>query len=91
MREKIYSVEARGPGYRGQQCPHLPHIERRLDDVAIPVHRNRGEEIHGSNCSDVYWYRVVSGAARCYIVLPGGRRQILDLLMPRRFFWIYRA
>jgi CRP/FNR family transcriptional regulator, nitrogen fixation regulation protein len=86
MKGKIYPVEARGPDYIGQQRPHLPCIARQLEDVAIPVHRNRGEEIHGSNCSDVFWYRVVSGAARCYIILPGGRRQILDLLLPGDFF-----
>jgi CRP/FNR family transcriptional regulator, nitrogen fixation regulation protein len=83
---EICPVEARGPGYRGQQRPHLPNVARRLENVAIPVRRNRGEEIHGSNCSDVYWYRVLSGAARCYVVLPGGRRQILDLLLPGDFF-----
>src|ERR1700722_19403413 len=86
MKGEIYPVEAGGAGYRLQQHPHLPHMARRLEDVAIPVTRNRCEEIHGSNFSDVYWYRGVSGAARCYIVLPGGRRQILDLLLPGDFF-----
>jgi CRP/FNR family transcriptional regulator, nitrogen fixation regulation protein len=61
-------------------------VAHRLEDLAIPVYRNRGGEIHGSDCSDVYWYQAVSGVARCYIVLQGGRRQILDLLLPGDFF-----
>jgi CRP-like cAMP-binding protein len=48
--------------------------------------RNRGEEIHGSDRPDDYCYRVLSGAARCYIVLPSGRRHIMDLLLPGDFF-----
>jgi CRP/FNR family transcriptional regulator, nitrogen fixation regulation protein len=80
MRREIYPVEA-------QHHPHLPRmLPHQLEDVAIPILRNRGEEIHGSNCSDVYWYRVVSGAATCSIVLPDGRRQIPDLLLPGNFF-----
>jgi CRP-like cAMP-binding protein len=57
-----------------------------LDSIAVTVQRNRGEEIHGSENSKEYWYRVISGAAKCYVVLPGGRRQILDLLMPNDCF-----
>src|ERR1700756_3592480 len=71
--------------YAGQQPTH-PQVKNRLESVATMIHRNRGEEIHGSECSDDYWYRVVRGAARCYIVLPDGRRQILDLLLPEDFF-----
>jgi CRP-like cAMP-binding protein len=47
--------------------------------------RNRGEELHSWEGEGEYWYRVISGAAKYYIVLPGGRRQILDLLLPNDF------
>jgi CRP/FNR family transcriptional regulator, nitrogen fixation regulation protein len=57
-----------------------------LDSIAVMVRRGRGEEIHGGLGTDEYWYRVVSGAAKCTVVLPGGRRQILDLLLPNDFF-----
>jgi CRP/FNR family nitrogen fixation transcriptional regulator len=57
-----------------------------LDSIAVIARRNRGEEIHDSECSDEYWYRVISGAAKYYVVLPGGRRQILDLAMPNDCF-----
>jgi hypothetical protein len=85
MKEEIRPGEARGARYPGQR-PSPPHVAQRLEDLAILVYRNRGGEIHGSDCSDVYWYHVVSGVARCYIVLQGGRRQILDLLLPGDFF-----
>jgi CRP-like cAMP-binding protein len=73
--------------YAGQQQrPNYAHPNSRLGRLATVIHRDRGEEIHGSECSDDYWYRVICGAARCYIVLPDGRRQILDLLLPDDFF-----
>lgn len=56
-----------------------------LDAIAVMARRNRGEEIHGLEGPE-YWYRVISGAAKCYVVLPGGRRQILDLALPNDFF-----
>jgi CRP/FNR family nitrogen fixation transcriptional regulator len=86
MTGAIRPIHARGGHHLVQQRRNYPHVARRLEDLAIPVFRNRGEEIHGSDCSDVYWYRVLSGSARCYVVLPGGRRQILDLLLPDDFF-----
>lgn len=72
--------------YTGQRQLTHPQVKTRLESLATMIHRNRGEEIHGSECSDDYWYRVVRGAARCYIVLADGRRQILDLLLPEDFF-----
>src|SRR5689334_10112770 len=57
----------------------------RLDTIATIMKRNRGEEIHSWEGDGEYWYRVNSGAAKFYIVLPGGRRQILDLLLPNDF------
>ena len=80
MKEEIRPSRVQGVHYLRQRQPD------RVEDLAIPVCRDRGGEIHGSDCSDDYWYRVASGAARCYIVLPGGRRQILDLLLPGDFF-----
>jgi CRP-like cAMP-binding protein len=57
-----------------------------LDAIAVITRRNRGEEIHAWEGTDEYWYRVISGAAKLYVVLPGGRRQIIDLLLPNDFF-----
>jgi CRP/FNR family nitrogen fixation transcriptional regulator len=80
MKAEIRPDQLRGVRYLRQRPP------KRVEDLAIPVYRDRGGEIHGSDRSADYWYRVESGAARCYIVLPGGRRQILDLLLPGDFF-----
>jgi CRP/FNR family nitrogen fixation transcriptional regulator len=57
-----------------------------LDSIALIAKRNRGEEIDGWEGTSEYWYRVITGAAKFYVVLPGGRRQILDLLLPNNFF-----
>ena len=57
-----------------------------LDSIAVIVRRNRCEEIQAWDGAGEYWYRVISGAAKFYVVLPGGRRQILDLLLPNDFF-----
>lgn len=86
MKGEIRPIQARGARYSRQQHRNDQNVASRLEDLAIPVYRNRGEEIHRSDCSDDYCYRVVSGSARCYIVLPCGRRQILDLLLPDDFF-----
>jgi CRP/FNR family transcriptional regulator, nitrogen fixation regulation protein len=69
-----------------RQPPPDPQVKTGLERLATTIHRNRGEEIHGSERPDDYWYRVVRGAARCYIVLPDGRRQVLDLLLPENAF-----
>jgi CRP/FNR family nitrogen fixation transcriptional regulator len=85
MKVEMHPIQPPVARYTGQQPTH-PQVKTRLESLATMIHRNRGEEIHGSECSDDYWYRVVRGAARCYIVLPDGRRQILDLLLPEDFF-----
>jgi CRP/FNR family nitrogen fixation transcriptional regulator len=86
MNGDLRPVQARGSPYRGQQRPNYTHLAGQLKDLAILVYRDRGEEIHGSDRSDDYWYRVVSGVVKCYVILPGGRQQILDLLLPGDFF-----
>lgn len=86
MHSEMRPNQARGACYKVQQPPRPSRVTSRLESLATLAHRNRGEEIYGSDCSNDYWYRAVSGAARCYIVLPGGHRQILDLLLPGDFF-----
>lgn len=74
--------------YRDQD-KHLAHQRSPttgLDAIAVIARRNRGEEIRGLEGPEEHWYRVVSGAAKCYVIMPGGRRQILDLLLPNDFF-----
>lgn len=74
------------PGHsRHHEAQEQPR-KSRLDSIAVIARRNRGEEIHSWEGADQYWYRVISGGAKFYMVLPGGRRQILDLLLPNDLF-----
>ena len=50
----------------------------------MPFHR--GQEICGQSDPAEYWYCVVSGAARRYVLRADGRRQIVGLLLPGDFF-----
>src|SRR5579862_931727 len=46
----------------------------------------RNQEIYGGDQGSEYWYCVLSGAARKYLLLADGRRRIVDFLMPGDFF-----
>ena len=46
----------------------------------------RGATIHGPDDPAQHWYRLVSGVARKCALLPDGRRQIVDFLLPGDFF-----
>lgn len=82
MQGELRPIQARKTYPKGQQRSSDRDGANRLRDIAILHHRSKGEEIHASDCADDYWYRLLSGAARCYFVLPSGRRQIIDLLLP---------
>jgi CRP-like cAMP-binding protein len=55
---------------------------KNLDPLATTVPCRRGQEICGQDRPAEYWYRVLSGAARRYVIRIDGRRQIVDLLLP---------
>lgn len=59
-----------------------------LDSCATTLRYQSGEEIGHEPEQGERWYRVVSGVARKCVVLPNGRRQILDLLLAGDFFGI---
>jgi CRP/FNR family nitrogen fixation transcriptional regulator len=46
----------------------------------------RDEEIYPQQGSVECWYRVISGAARRFVLRADGRRQTVDLLLPGDFF-----
>jgi CRP/FNR family transcriptional regulator, nitrogen fixation regulation protein len=46
----------------------------------------RNQEIHGGDEGAEYWYCLLSGAARKYLLLADGRRRIVDFLMPGDYF-----
>jgi CRP-like cAMP-binding protein len=59
-----------------------------LDACATTVRYDSGQEIGHEPDQVERWYRIVSGVARKCVVLPNGRRQILDLLLAGDFFGI---
>ena len=59
-----------------------------LDSCATTVRYRAGEEIGHELDPFERWYRIVAGVARKCVVLPNGRRQILDLLLSGDFFGI---
>lgn len=72
--------------YQGTTSSSRSLIPAAIADIAVLVRRRRGESIYGSDRPDDYWYQVVEGAARSYVVFPGGRRQILGLMLPGDVF-----
>jgi CRP/FNR family transcriptional regulator, nitrogen fixation regulation protein len=57
-----------------------------LEGIANIRRFNRGAEICHSEQPATCWFRLVSGAARRYAVQPGGRHQIISLVLPGDFF-----
>jgi CRP/FNR family nitrogen fixation transcriptional regulator len=49
---------------------------------------NRGQEISGDPGPSGHWYYVIVGAVRRCTVRSDGRRQIVDLMLPRDFFFV---
>ena len=61
-------------------------IPTALDALAVASRFQRDEEIYPQQGSVGCWYRVISGAARRFILRADGRRQTVDLLLPGDFF-----
>lgn len=64
------------------------HSLKQLDAFAKIVLCNRGQKLPRSESSAGHWYCVISGAARRCALRTDGRRQILDLMLPRDFFFV---
>src|ERR1700704_3313997 len=65
-----------------------PHSLKRLDGFAKIMPCNRGQEISGDPGPSGHWYYVIVGAVRRCTVRSDGRRQIVDLMLPRDFFFV---
>jgi CRP/FNR family transcriptional regulator, nitrogen fixation regulation protein len=65
-----------------------PHALKRLDPFAKIMACNRGQEIPNNPGPAGHWYYVITGAVRRCAVRSDGRRQIVDLMLPRDFFFV---
>ena len=74
--------------YYGRILSAQPHALKRLDPFATIMHCHRGQEIPNSSGSAGHWYYVIAGAVRRCTIRSDGRRQIVDLMLPRDFFFI---
>jgi hypothetical protein len=59
---------------------------RALEEFASVKCYSRGQEIFGDYGEQKYLYRVRAGVVRKFALQPGGRRHILELLLPGDFF-----
>ena len=66
--------------------PGSERPRRALDALAVVTCYRRGQEIRSREGAAGNWYRVVAGVAGRCAVRAGGRRQIVDLLLPGDFF-----
>ena len=64
------------------------HALKRLDAFAAIVHCHRGQEIPNGSGPACHWYYVIAGAVRRCTIRSDGRRQIVDLMLPRDFFFV---
>src|SRR6202158_3207792 len=65
-----------------------PHALKRLDPFAAIVKCYRGQEISNDSGPAGHWYYVIVGAVRRCSIRSDGRRQIVDLMLPRDFFFV---
>ncbi len=74
--------------YYRQMLSMQPHALKRLDEFAAIVKCHRGQEILNNSGPAGHWYYVVVGAVRRCTIRSDGRRQIVDLMLPRDFFFV---
>src|SRR3981189_2846521 len=83
MKTKIHPAD-----YYRRMLSMQPHALKRLDAFAKIMACNRGQEIPNNPGPAGHWYYVITGAVRRCTVRSDGRRQIVDLMLPRDFFFV---
>jgi CRP/FNR family transcriptional regulator, nitrogen fixation regulation protein len=81
-------TRVRAAEYYRRTLSAQPHALKRLDVFAKFVVCGRGQEIPNDPGPAGHWYYVISGAVRRCAVRSDGRRQIVDLMLPRDFFFV---
>lgn len=83
MKAKMYAADH----YR-RMLSVQPHALRRLDGAATILKCNRDQEIPDRPETAGHWCYLIAGAARRSTIRHDGRRQILELMLPRDFFFV---
>jgi CRP-like cAMP-binding protein len=66
--------------------PALMNPPEPMERLAILERCRQGQTVYRRNDPAQHWYRLVAGAARKCAVMPDGRRQIVDFLLPGDLF-----
>jgi CRP/FNR family transcriptional regulator, nitrogen fixation regulation protein len=85
---EIMKTSAHPADYYRRILSEQAHSLKQLDALAKIVLCNRGQKVPRSVSPADYWYCVISGAVRRCALRTDGRRQILDLMLPRDFFFV---
>ena len=80
------SLHISEPTWTHERAESPRSIPTALEALAVASRFQRYEEIYPQQSSVGCWYRVISGAARRFILRADGRRQTVDLLLPGDFF-----
>lgn len=83
MKERAHAAE-----YYRRILSVQPHALKRLDPFSAIVKCHRGQEISNDSGPAGHWYCVIVGAVRRCSIRSDGRRQIVDLMLPRDFFFV---
>jgi CRP/FNR family transcriptional regulator, nitrogen fixation regulation protein len=88
QKDKVMKASSHAADYYRRILSAQPHGLKRLDPVAAIMHCHRGQEIPESSAPAGHWYCVIVGAVRHCTIRSDGRRQIVDLMLPRDFFFV---
>jgi CRP/FNR family nitrogen fixation transcriptional regulator len=84
----VMKTRSHAADYYRRMLAVQPHALKRLDPLAAIVQCHRGQEIPNSPGPSGHWYYVIAGAVRRCTIRSDGRRQIVDLMLPRDFFFV---
>jgi CRP/FNR family nitrogen fixation transcriptional regulator len=87
-KDAVMKARSHAADYYRRILSMQPHALKRLDAFATIMQCHRGQEISNSSGPAGHWYYVIAGAVRRCTIRLDGRRQIVDLMLPRDFFFI---
>src|ERR1700716_3730468 len=87
-RDAVMKTRTHAADYYRRILSTQPHALKRLHPFAVIVKCHRGQEIPNDSGPAGHWYYVITGAVRRCTIRSDGRRQIVDLMLPRDFFFV---